>query len=209
MRQRYLATILILLLLLIAGCGSVTSTEIPMGDVVTAIDPKDWEGTWLMYGPWNVGVLSFQVRVTDADNGVLDVATVLYHSNAAPVFKSFRLYLRHRQSDYWLWSLKASDASDDAAQPGYFWGLAARRLGSERAVLWAPRENAFADLVDQGILQGEVSGTDVLLENFTEKQWELMEAEDSVLTQHAHEPKLSLFYWEAPLVFIRAARDPW
>jgi len=130
MRPRYLAAIPVLLTLFIAGCGTVTSTEAPIGEGVTAIDPKDWEGTWLMYVPGaeivNVDFLTFQVKVIDADNGVLSV-TGLRDSKkeGGPELKNVRVYLRYRPSDYWLWSVKSSDLSEDPDKPlVYLWGIA-------------------------------------------------------------------------------------
>jgi hypothetical protein len=203
MRMQCLASILVSLSLLLGGC--YVDADTPVGDQVMAIDPKEWEGSWLSIGRGD----TFRVKVVDAANGVLR-ATSISEWLGKTKLETTDLYLRRSASfgDYWLLSGKESDSDGNTTKPVYVW-LGIAGAGRNTCVFWVPRGAVFRALVQSGVLPGKGSDPRVHLRQLTAEHLKMISEEDSVMRlsmledNPTLEPKSPFFFWNQPFVFIR------
>lgn len=172
----------------ISGCSAVLSTH-PVGERPQAVDPADWDGTWLAED----GALTF--KVVDPAAGKLVVGWIedsegelgLESLEALLLSSNDRLFVNIRD-----------DAEEDGKPPTprYLFALA-RREGAE-LVLWTPRVEPFRTLVDNGTLPGQAEGDEIVLGPMSPEQLAL------VTSGRAAE----LFAWDEPVVFRRLIPSP-
>ena len=125
----------------------------------------------------------------------------------------FDLYLRRSDSfpEYWLMSLTAYDLNEHWPEQGYVWFIA-HRDQARQVSLWVPNADTLKELVRSGVIHGEVNwkmgGSEVLLDELTVEDLELIASHDSVIsaTRSSFDSGSlgrPLFLWNRPLVFIR------
>ena len=159
----------------LVGCDLAISKH-PLGSPL-AIEESEWEGTWLH------GDGALTVRVLDAENGLLEVAWI--EEEEELVLETVEVHLGGFED----WTFASFAGVEDVS--GFLWS----RLGREgdEVILWWPRAEALARLVEAGLLPGAVEEGDVTLERLEAEHLAILVSEDRGV----------LYDWDAPMVFRR------
>lgn len=181
--------------LLTGGCAGVY-TLAPVGEKPAALDPAQWEGTWL-----NQKNEPVQVKVTDRAKGELLVTSIEHHNGNT---KTETLAVLVRQTGNRLFAsvpeTPTSRFGSDARDPNskdvrHAWGLIKRE--DDLLIVWAPDPEKFKALIQAGKLKGrEITGGDFIVEP-------LSDANIRALTSGEWGVP---FMWDSPVVFRRNNR---
>lgn len=168
---------LLALLLLAAGCSTVTILQ-PLGEDPVALPEEAWAGTWIHKD----GAVT--VRVVNPAQGLLEVGWV-EESGGRLATESYTVQLR-RSAGWTFGNLEAEEAGH------YLWARVKKE--GNQVIVWRPDPGQFKRLVEEGRLPGRVTGDDdVVLQPLTAEQVELLTSgREGVLLE-----------WDDPVVFTR------
>ncbi len=170
------------LLALVFSACAVVYVESPVGEDPVKLDAEEWNGTWLHAE----GAVT--VKVLDSEDGALGLAWVDSEGEQL-VPKSAAVHLRLAGG-----RVLVSWKEEDAAEPGYLWGILSRR--DEQVVVLAPDADKFRVLVEQQKLPGHVENGDIYLGRLGPEHLDIILSDQEGF----------LFDWEEPLVLTRVAR---
>ncbi len=169
---------LLLWLTMLAGCHAVYAPA-PVGTEVVALNANDWDGTWLTREG------SFQIKVTDAAAGKLELA---WQEPKDDGFEPRTLKVQIRQSEGWQFA-----SMPDEGDPSRFvWG---RVKHEDRQILfWGPDAEKFRAAVQDERIPGTIlEGNHIMLGALTDEHMKLITSSDQGLYVN----------WESPAVFFR------
>lgn len=163
----------------LAGCSTVYSTK-PIGEnVVSIVEPAEWEGTWIN-SSMDVPVI---IKVTDAQKGILKAMWI----------EDMKLESHEVQllgSGEWMFG-NIKDDKDGR----FLWGRIKQE--ASQIILWFPDVAKISALVKAGSLPGTVDeGGDVTLGDLKAEHLSLIMSDDKGI----------LFDWTDPLVLIRLSK---
>jgi len=127
-------------ILLIAGCTSVTSRKL-VGDQPVPLDPKVWNGAWT-----DDDETVLFLRVKDATNGVLEIA-VPEMTDTEITLEKLDVHIR-KTGDWWWASFK--EKADDA------YTFVRVSEPDHHLLAWSPDPAAFVSRIKAGLLKGEL-----------------------------------------------------
>jgi hypothetical protein len=177
--KRYLLVLGLLAVLVGWGCSMVTSGR-PIGDTPVLIDPGEWEGTWATAGGGPV-----VVRVEDAPKGKLRLSWM--EGDREMTLKTADVMLL--KAGAWLFANLREGTRDGF--PVYLFARVKKEKGL--LIIWLPRAERFARLINEKILPGTVSREKVHLGEIGPEYMKVIASEDRGV----------LFDWENPLVLIK------
>ena len=167
-----------LLLATVCGCSSVI-TKSPVGEKPAKIVAKEWEGNW-------VGTdVSVNVKVVDADKGILRAFWMEDDNQGFPAMKTADVELR--ESGNWLFA----NSTEEDKDRGYIWG----RIKNEdrQIIIWPPDDGLFAQCVKEGVFPGKLDANAIILD-------ELKPQHLKIITSGG---RGVLFSWDKPTVFVK------
>jgi hypothetical protein len=177
--KRYLLVLGLLALLGGWGCSVVTSGR-PIGDAPFPVDPGEWEGTWTAADGGPV-----VVRVEDGRKGQLRLSWMEGAREMA--LKTADVMLLKTGA----WHFANLREETESGAPVYLFARVKREKGL--LIIWPPRPERFARLVNEKVLPGTVSREKVHLGELGPEHMKVIASEDRGV----------LFDWENPLVLIR------
>jgi hypothetical protein len=167
---------------LLGGCGEVIASA-PMGETPVSVSKDDWEGMWV----WSEG--SIAIKVLDEAAGVLLVSLIEVDKEPPTVEP---MEMRLSKTGGWTFA-------NWEEEPGAFSWLRVERVG-ETILAWSPDFSRFEELVDEGILPGEVrsrgdpmGGGQVVLDTLTEEHLDIITGSSQGV----------LFDWDEPVAAFR------
>jgi len=169
--------VLICVALALSACNAVY-TKAPVGETVVQLNPDEWQGTWL--GDEMVVVTT----VLDAEKGILQAAWIERGEKGATL-ETEKSFIR-ASGDF----LYANAIDTDAEELRYVWFRVDK--SASKLTTWAPNLEAFTAMVKDGRLPGVVIDDDVVLEEITASQLEMINS-----------PTSNLLDWNEPRVFFR------
>ena len=167
---------------LLGGCAEVF-TSAPLGETPIAVSSEDWEGIWI--GPEE----TYVIQVIDEETGTFLVST-LDPEKSPPEVEPMEFQLSKTGGWYFgNWEV----------EPGEFSWVRVKREG-ESILVWFADAERFIELVDQGVLPGEVrsrggsgSSGEVFIGPLTEEHLDIItESTEGIL-----------FIWDEPLQLHR------
>jgi hypothetical protein len=186
-----------LAVLLLAGCEAVYSPQ-PLGDPAVALDPAEWQGTWL--APDTVIITT----VLDGEAGRLQTAWMERGPDGA---KMEVVEGSIRATGDWAFANTLDEKEDAEAPPVEAEGTAADvdtgprytwlrlQKGENQLTAWSPNVEQFKVFVGDGRLPGRVTDDGVELAELTPAQLALI-----------NDPASGLLDWSNPAVFVRIIR---
>jgi hypothetical protein len=176
---------------MLTGCAGVFSPQ-PVGEAPLALVADEWEGTWTDSRDF------LEIRVIDAASGRLEAAWIEASANG---FELERIEVLVRASGEALFGNALDEDRSDAAGAGkaphrYAFFRMARAEG--KIVIWWPRLESFARLVEEGGLPGTVTEEgDVVLGELSKEHLSLLAGDEGA----------ALFEWDEPGVLFRPSGD--
>jgi hypothetical protein len=152
-----------------------------MGEKEVGISGKGWEGTWVD----SDGTVAV-VNVLEGDRGLIRVAG-LDEAEGQLALNQSNVYLR--SSSGWLFGSIEKDREDPLSPDRYLWCRIKKE--GDLIVIWAPNEELFRRLVDEGALPGKTYDRGVELGNLETRHYRLITSEERGV----------LFRWDQPLFF--------
>jgi len=182
-RSRFLAVAAILPLL--AACDVVLSTD-PVGNEPVTLAAEEWQGTWIT----DDGAIT--LVVPEGPPGRLLLAWIEVRDK--PELETALVHVR--SAGGWIFgSFEDNEGKEEGAgqRPArYIWGRLVKDEG--KILFWLPREERFRELVEAGVLPGEVDEDgDVLLGKLGPEHLAVVTSED----------RGGLFAWEDPTILRR------
>ena len=168
--------VLILVIILLAGCESVMTTQ-PMGETVVQLSPEQWQGTWLHHE----GVIT--TTVLDKDNGLLQASWIERREggiNTEVVIGTVRA----------TGDMTFFVAKDENQKELFHWARVKKE--DNYLIMWSPNVDQFKVLVKDGELPGKVTEGSVLLDELKPEVIEMVD-----------DPSANLLNWNEPDIFIR------
>lgn len=186
-----------LAVLLLAGCEAVYSPQ-PLGDTAVALDPAEWQGTWL--APDTVIITT----VLDGEVGRLQTAWMERGPEGA---KMEVVEGSIRATGEWTFANMLDDKRDAEqpaagenegetpadSEPVYSW--LRLQKGQNHLTVWSPNVEQFKLFVGDGRLPGRVTDDGVVLGVLTPAQLALI-----------NDPASGLLDWNNPAVFVKIAQ---
>jgi len=179
MMKRYMLVLGLLVILGGWGCSMVTSGQ-PIGDTPVVLDHVDWEGTWTAADGGPV-----VVRVEDARKGQLRLAWM--EGDREMALKTADVTLL--KTGTWHFANLKDQAK--AGPPVYLFARVKKQKGL--LIIWPPRPERFARLINDKVLPGTVSKEQVFLGELGPEHMRVITSEERGV----------LFDWESPIVLIR------
>jgi hypothetical protein len=179
MMKRYLLVLGLLAVLGGWGCSMVTSSR-PVGDTPVLLDPSDWEGTWTAADGGPV-----VVRVEDARKGRLRLAWM--EGDREMALKTADVMLL--KAGTWHFANLREETKE--GPPAYLFARVKKEKGL--LIIWPPRPEQFARLINDKVLPGTVSKEKILLGELGPEHMKIIVSEDRGV----------LFDWGNPIVLIR------
>lgn len=178
--SRFLAVAAILPLL--AACDVVLSTH-PVGNEPVTLAAEEWQGTWIT----DDGAIT--LVVPDGPPGRLQLAWIEVKNE--PELQTALVHVR--STGGWLFgSFEDEEAEKGQELARYIWGRLVKDEGT--ILFWLPREERFRELVEAGVLPGEVDEDgDVLLAKLGPQHLAIIASED----------RGALFEWDDPTILRR------
>lgn len=171
----------LMIALAVCGCSQVASVT-PLGEHPKAILQSDWDGTWVTKGQ------SVRIKVTDPQQGVLQVAWV-EEKGGRFVLESYQIEMR--EAGPWTFG----NFKNQESPASYLWGLVKNDQG--QIIIWTPDPKYFEKQVQAGVLPGKVGKHgDVVLEKLTSEQLKAMMSAGRGVG----------FDWMDPIVFFRLGK---
>ena len=167
---------------ILGACSQVLSSA-PIGETPVSISEEDWDGVWV----WEEGAIA--IKVLDEATGVL-LVSIIEVDKEPPTVEPTEM----RLSRVGGWTF-----ANWEEEPGVFSWLRVEREG-EMILAWGPDFSRFKELVDEGILPGEVrsrgdpmGGGQVVLDTLTEEHLDIItDSSEGVL-----------FDWDEPVGAFR------
>jgi hypothetical protein len=167
-----------LLLATACGCNSVISRR-PVGEKPARIVAKEWEGKWVTTDD------AVEIKVVDAEKGILKVFWLEDNNQGNPGMKTADLELR--ESGEWIF---ANTMEEDKGR-GFVW---ARIKNEDRQIIiWSPNEKSFAQCVNDGVFPGRLDGDEVILDELQPQHLKIITSGERGV----------LFSWDEPTVFVK------
>lgn len=161
------------------GCSVVTS-ERPIGDIPFPVETGEWEGTWTAADGSPV-----VVRVENGNKGQLRLFWM--EGDREMVLKTADVTLRKAGA----WHFANLREETKSGVPVYLFARVKREKGL--LIIWLPRPERFARLIDERVLPGTVSREKVHVGELGPEHVKVIASEDRGV----------LFDWENPLVLIK------
>lgn len=192
----------------LAGCEAVYTPR-PLGDEVVALDPAEWQGTWLAPD------MVITTTVLDGAAGRLQAAwiergtagatlEIVEGSVRASGDWTFANILDETESEPPAEARGGAEPAAEGAAPvagqGTSQGIGPRYVwlrvekGENHLTLWSPNVEQFKILVGDGRLPGRVTDDGVELGELTPEQLRMI-----------NDPASNLLNWADPAVFVRIA----
>ncbi len=178
--KRYLFVLGFLTILGVWGCSVVTSGR-PVGDTPVLVDPGEWEGTWMAADGGPV-----VVRVgDDGRNGRLRLAWM--EGDREMVLKTADVILLKAGACHFANLREETEGGTSV----YLFARVKKEKGL--LIIWLPRPERFARLIDERILPGTASKEKILLGELGPEHMKVITSEDRGV----------LFDWENPVVLMK------
>jgi len=162
------------------GCSMVTSVR-PVGDMPLVLDPIEWEGTWIAADGGPV-----VVKVDDARKGQLKLAWI--EGDKEMVLKTATVILL--KSGAWHFA-NLRDDTQSGTSAAYLFACVKRQKNV--VIVWLPRPERFAGLIEEKVLPGAVSKERISLGELQPEHMKIIASEGRGL----------LFDWENPVVLMK------
>ncbi len=166
------------------GCSAVVSQR-PVGEIPVVLDPEEWEGTWIT--PDGGPVV---IRVEDAEKGYLKLAWI--EDDRSRTFKSLRVIIL-RSAAWDFANIREEDGKNETGQNYLF---ARVKKQKNHILVWLPRAEKFAALVEGKILPGRAVKETVTLGELKPEHVKIIVSEEKGL----------LFDWENPFVLMKTGQ---
>lgn len=148
------------------GCAAVY-VDAPVGEIPVALDPDEWDGTWIVDG--NAVVF----KVLDPEGGLIQLGWIESEEEGELTVGRALLHLREAGE-----RMFATLESDESEEGWHYWALVIRT--EENLLVLEPKVDRFRGLVQEGRLPGHVegeSGSDVYLTGMEPRHLNLILAE--------------------------------
>ena len=180
MKTLKIASIVIVILLLAAGCRGVYATR-PVGEKPLPLVAADWEGTWKNEDT------TLKLAIQDAEKGVLDLSWMEGEPQKPSLEKSAAVLLQ--SGDRFFASMKDREHPEREL---YLWGRI--KKDRDRLLIWAPDYERFKNLVEKGLLPGKAEDDAVILGDLKPEHYAIISSDSNGV----------LYDWENPIVLIRS-----
>ncbi len=181
MMKRYLLVLGLLVVLGGWGCSMVTSGR-PIGDTPLLVDAGEWEGTWTSADGGPV-----VVRVEDARKGQLRLAWM--EGGREMVLKTADVMLLKAGT----WHFANLREETKGGPPVYLFARVKKEKGM--LIIWPPRPERFARLINDKVLPGTASKEKIFLGELGPEHVKVIASEERGV----------LFDWENPIVIMRTS----
>ena len=183
--KKYVLVLSLLAVLAGWGCSAVVSQR-PVGEVPVVLNPEEWEGAWI--APEGGGPVV--IRVEDGKKGYLKLAWIEDDRNMT--FKSLRVVILRSGT----WDFANIREEDEKGGTGQNYFFARVKKEKNRILVWLPRAEKFAALVEGKILPGRAAKETVTLGELKPEHTKIIASEEKGL----------LFDWENPVILMKTGQ---
>jgi hypothetical protein len=181
MMKKCLLFLCVLIILGGWGCSIVTS-ERPLGEMPLVLNPAEWEGTWITTEGAPV-----VIKVEEPARGRLKLAWI--EGDKDMVLKTASVTLL--KSGAWTFANLTEDDRKNDGRVRYLFARVKKDKGN--IIVWLPRSEKFAGLVEGKILPGSLAKETILLGELGPEHLKIIASEDRGV----------LFDWENPFVLTK------